>query len=982
MIYEEEPMSAIKGMKKKNRKSLVVMIILASLATLITIGMNVFSAHMDLYLGRGKAIVSQAKGTENWEKIYYKNDYDSKEALQGAANSLVEKIEAEGIVLLKNNGTLPLPAHGARPLRVTLLGRTAADPVYGGSGSGSVDLSSVVDLKTALQVRGFELNETVYKELENFASYTTRISNTGAKIRVYTNPRANIVMDRPGSSTYYIGEMPVQNYSSAAINSFKNYQDAAIVVFGRGGGEGGDLSQDIKGFDPNYEKGQHQLELNKDEKDLLALAKQHFENVIVLINSSSAMELGILENDPEIDSILWIGSPGQTGMYAVADVLKGTVNPSGRTVDIYPADFTRDPTFVNFGNFKYRNLHRGNAIGDGYFVHYEEGIYYGYRYYETAAEEGFINYDEAVVYPFGFGLSYTSFDWELVEQTLGSVDGTIVIKVKVTNTGSVAGKDVVQLYYAPPYYRGGIEKSSVVLADFAKTKLLQPGESDTVTLSIAVEDMASYDYKKHRAYVLEAGDYTLRLQTDSHRLKAGLPELTYHVDRTIVYKGNNHRQSDKIAVTNQFDDVSSLFVDEPKAGFILNMSRRDFAKTFPTAPVAEDYMANDDVIAAFQPWEASEYGDPRVKMPRTGAQNGVSLIDLRGKDFNDPLWELFLDQINPKDIASIVVNSAYATEGIPSLGKPATVDLDGPAGISAFMGNIHGTAYPSEVVIASTFNVDLAREMGRMVGNEALELGVNGWYAPAVNIHRSPFAGRNFEYYSEDPLLSGKLATAVVSGAADKGVYAFLKHFVLNDQETNRNNNGLATWANEQAIREIYLKPFEMVVKKARTTIRYIGDNKGTMMEKEIPAATALMSSFNRIGAVWTGGSVPLMQGVLRDEWGFTGVVISDFNLYPHMFVNQGLMAGTDYNITFASMKSIEDATSPTVVNYLRRTAHRLMYTIAHSNAMNGLVPGTTVRYTMAPWRVGLIIFDALLLLIIAVLLVRSKLWINKKEGV
>jgi beta-glucosidase len=298
------------------------------------------------------------------------------------------------------------------------------------------------------------------------------------------------------------------------------------------------------------------------------------------------------------------------------------------------------------------------------------------------------------------------------------------------------------------------------------------------------------------------------------------------------------------------------------------------------------------------------------------------------------------------------------------------------------MGNIHGTAYPSEVVIASTFNVDLAREMGRMVGNEALELGVNGWYAPAVNIHRSPFAGRNFEYYSEDPLLSGKLATAVVSGAADKGVYAFLKHFVLNDQETNRNNNGLATWANEQAIREIYLKPFEMVVKKARTTIRYIGDNKGTMMEKEIPAATALMSSFNRIGAVWTGGSVPLMQGVLRDEWGFTGVVISDFNLYPHMFVNQGLMAGTDYNITFASMKSIEDATSPTVVNYLRRTAHRLMYTIAHSNAMNGLVPGTTVRYTMAPWRVGLIIFDALLLLIIAVLLVRSKLWINKKEGV
>lgn len=956
--------------KKKRSRKLLVVAILGGLALIVTIGMTVFSAHMDLYLGRGKAIVRQATGTENWEKIYYQKDYESKEALQQAANKLVEQIEAEGIVLLKNNGTLPLKGPNNRPLRVTLLGRSAADPVYGGSGSGSVDLSSVVDLRTALKDRGFEINETVYSELAEFASYTTRISNTGATIRVYKNPRANIVMDRPGSSTYYIGEMPVNKYSSRAIASFKDYSDAAIVVIGRGGGEGGDLSQDIKGFDDNYVKGQHQLQLNKDERDLLELATRNFEKVIVLINSSSAMELGIVEKNPGVDSILWIGSPGQTGFYAVADILKGSVTPSGKTADIYPADFRKDPTFVNFGNFKYRNIHRGNAIGDGFFVHYEEGIYYGYRYYETAAKEGFINYDEAVVYPFGFGLSYTTFAWELVSQELGPADGRITLSVRVTNTGNYPGKDVVQLYYSPPYYKGGIEKAAVILADFAKTKLLKPGESDVVTLGVAIEDMASYDYKKDRAYVLEKGPYILTLQTDSHHVKEGIPEIVYTVDRSIVYSGSNHRHSDKTVVTNQFDDVSSLFVDEPKAGYILNMSRRDFAKTFPTAPVAEDYIANDMVLAGFQPWKASEHGDPRLKMPKTGAQNGVSLIDLRGKDFTDPLWDVFLDQINPEDIASIVVNSAYATEAIPSLGKPATVDLDGPAGISAFMGNIHGTAYPSEVVIASTFNTELAREMGRMVGNEALELGVNGWYAPAVNIHRSPFAGRNFEYYSEDPYLSGKLATAVVSGAADKGVYAFLKHYVLNDQETNRNNNGLATWANEQAIREIYLKPFEMVVKNAKTTIRYIADDKGTMKEKEISAATALMSSFNRIGAVWTGGSVPLMQRVLREEWGFTGVVISDFNLYPHMFVNQGLMAGTDYNITFASMKSMEDATSPTAVNYLRRTAHRLMYTIAHSNAMNGLVPGTSVRYTMAPWRIGLIVFDVFVAIIIAILLV------------
>jgi beta-glucosidase len=306
------------------------------------------------------------------------------------------------------------------------------------------------------------------------------------------------------------------------------------------------------------------------------------------------------------------------------------------------------------------------------------------------------------------------------------------------------------------------------------------------------------------------------------------------------------------------------------------------------------------------------------------------------------------------------VNSAYNTKAIPSLGKPATVELDGPAGISAFMGDIHGTAFPSEVVIASTYNVNLGREMGLMIGNEGLHYGVNGWYAPAVNIHRSPFAGRNFEYYSEDPTLSGKMATAVVSGAAEKGVYAFLKHYALNDQESNRNKNGVATWANEQVIREIYLKPFEMAVKNARATILYIGDEKGTLMEKEIPACTAVMSSFNRIGATWTGGSIPLMQGVLRDEWGFKGVVISDFNLYPHMFVNEGIAAGTDINITFDSMKSMEDTTSATAVTYLRRTAHRLMYTIANSNAMNGLVPGTTVRYTIAPWRVWLIVFDIL----------------------
>lgn len=952
--------------KKSTRRWVITMSVVAFLAIVITVGLQIFSAHADLYLGRGKAVITQAEGTESWPSTYYESDYDSLEATRAASAALIERVEAEGIVLLKNSGSLPMSATVGNPARITLLGRGAVDPVYGGSGSGSVDVSQAVNLKDAMEERGFEVNNQVFQALADFAK---------------TTARADIVMDKPNASSYEVGEMPVADYSSTLRSSFASFNDAAVVVIARAGGEGGDLTQDMEGFDDNYFEGQHQLELNKDEQDLIDLAKENFDTVIVLVNSSSAMELGLLEDDPGVDAIVWIGSPGQNGFYAVADVLNGTVTPSGRTVDIYAADFTVDPTFDNFGNFRYRNVHGANAIGDGYFVQYEEGIYYGYRYYETAAAEGFIDYDEAVVYPFGYGLSYTNFDWEVQDYELGDVDGRISVQVKVTNSGSrYSGKDVVQLYVSAPYYEGGIEKAEVVLADFAKTRLLAPGESDVVTLSLAVEDMASYDYKNERAYVLEEGDYGIRVQNNSHEMKEGVDEIIYTVDRTVVYSGGNHRISDETEVTNQFDDVSALFVDQPADGMILNMSRADFAGTFPSEPEGDDFVASEDIIASFGAWDPAEHEDPRARMPVTGENNGISLIAMRGRDFDDPAWEPFLDQIDPADIAAIVVSSAYATKAIPEVGKPATVDLDGPAGISAFMGDIKGSAFPSAVVMASTYNVDILHEIGVAIGNEGLQYGVNGWYAPAVNIHRSPFAGRNFEYYSEDPVLSGKLATAVVSGTAEKGVYSFLKHFALNDQETNRVNNGVATWANEQAIREVYLKPFEMVVKNASATIRYISDDQGTLGEREINASTAFMSSFNRIGATWTGGSVPLMNNVLREEWGFEGAVISDFNLYDHMFVNQGLMAGTDFNITFESMKSMQDSTSATAVTYLRRTAHRLLYTVAHSNAMNGLVPGTKVHYTIAPWRVVLIIIDILVVLFLAFGVFRV-LQLKKNQG-
>ncbi|WP_052078686.1 glycoside hydrolase family 3 protein [Spirochaeta lutea] len=945
--------------KKSRRRWIIGLSILGVFTIAVTVALNIFSAHADIYLGRGKAVVTQAEGTENLPSIYYEMDYPSYEALKEASDALVQEIEAEGMVLLKNNGALPLAETGSR---VTLLGRSAADPVYGGSGSGSVDVSLAVDLRTALEDRGFTVNPVAYREIEEFASYEMRRNQVGESIRAYKNPRGHIAMDRPSQSTYDIGEMPADQYSPQALESFSDYGDAAVIVLGRPGGEGGDLTQDMKGFDENYQPGQHQLELNQDEKDLITLAKQNFDRVVVVINSSAAMELGILEDDPGVDAILWAGSPGQSGFYAVADALRGAVNPSGRTVDIYARDFTADPTFNNFGHFQYENIHGGNASGEGFFVQYREGIYYGYRYYETAAAEGFIDYDRAVVYPFGYGLSYTDFAWQITGSRMGDTEGFIEVDVQVTNTGDrFAGKDVVQLYVSPPYYPGGIEKPEVVLADFAKTGLLAPGDSEVVTLSVRVEDLASYDYEDERAYVLEEGDYGIRIQDNSHDLKEGIQELSYRVDRTVVYNGNNHRTSDQQEVTNQFDDVSALFSDSPEKGRVVNLSRADFAGTFPQAPSGDDFEASEQVIQAFQAYVASEHADPDDEMPTIKAENGLYLIDMRGVDYDDALWEVFLDQIDPADIARIVISSAYTTAPIEDLGKPMTVDLDGPAGISAFMGDIHGSAFPSAVVIASTYNTDLASEMGRMVGNEGLAYGVNGWYAPAVNIHRSPFAGRNFEYYSEDPVLSGRMATGVVEGAADKGMYTFLKHFALNDQETNRVNNGVAVWANEQAIREIYLKPFEMVVKNAATTLPYLDAESGELREKPAKASTAFMSSFNRIGGVWAGGSEPLLQTVLRDEWGFEGTVISDFNLYSHMYVNQGLAAGTDINITFDSMKSIEDSSSPTAVQHLRRSAHRLFYTVANSSAMNGFVSGTTIHYTMAPWRIWLIVADVLI---------------------
>jgi beta-glucosidase len=963
-------------MNVKTKRRWIVFSILLVVVVALNIALNIFSGYADLYLGGRKAIVKQSAGTEKWDSQYYKSSYDSVEATEKAAGVMVEKIESEGIVLLKNDGTLPLNV-SVQP-KVTVLGRDAADPVYSGSGSGSVDLSSVVNFKSGLTNAGFDVNPAVYDVLKKYASYTEKVNAKGGKDRVYAHPKANIVMDKPEASSYYVGEMPVENYTPSVLNSFKMYNGAAVIMIGRGGGEGGDLARDMKGWDAHYTPGQHELQLNYDEKQLIKLAEENFEKVVVIVNASTQMELGVLKNDPKVNSVLWIGSPGQTGFNAVGKVLSGVVNPSGKTADIYPADFTKDPTFINFGNYQYSNINKNNAIGNAYFVEYEEGIYVGYRYYETAAVENFIKYGDAVVYPFGYGLSYTTFAWQVTGKKLGNTDGTISVDVKVSNTGSTAGKDIVEMYYSAPYYKGGIEKASVVLGDFAKTRLLAPGESQTLTLSIPVESMASYDYKNAKAYVLDKGDYKIRLQSDSHTMKTGVEEITYTVKNTIVYSGDNHRNSDKTVVTNEFDNVSSAFKDEPAAGYARNFSRADFAGTFPTAPTAADLVARDDVAAGWKAYKAADHINKDAVTPVFNKKNGLALINMRGLDYDSPLWDTFLDQLNPDEMSKAIMSAAYNTAELPSLGAPATKNFDGPAGFSSFMTTTHGIAYPSEIVIASSYNTELAKEMGEMVGEEGLALKLQGWYAPAMNTHRSPFSGRNFEYYSEDGLLSGKIAASVVSGCGDKGLMTFIKHFALNDQETNRVNNGIASWANEQAVREIYLKPFEIVVKTAKTPLKYYADMKGTLTEKNMNASTAVMCSFNRIGSTWSGGTNALQNTILRGEWGFRGFVLTDFNLYDYMYVNEGLNNGTDMMLTFSAMKSAEDMTSPTARNAIRTAAHNVCYAVANSSAMNGIVPGSTVVFKPAVWENVRIAVD----IVLAVLFILAALRIIiKKEN-
>ena len=831
------------------------------------------------------------------------------------SRAMAQELVQEGAVLLKDqDNALPL----AEGTAVNLFGYGSVDPIYGGSGSGASDTSSNIDLVTGLTNAGFTVNQ----ELVDFykKSGVSRAAQKGFE-----------------GSNFTPAEVPAEKYTDTLLQNAKAFSDVAIVTISRVGGEGGDLPQDM--YAAGYSKtddGRHYLELTQDEEDLLALIKaQGFSKVIALINSSNAMELGFLEDDA-IDAALWIGSLGSTGFNAVGEILSGKVNPSGRLSDTYAYDLTTAPAYWNAGDFTYANLKH-------HYVEYAEGIYVGYRFYETRYVDNTTGvcdeaaYAKAVQYPFGYGLSYTTFEQSIADYK--TTDSAIEMTVEVKNTGAVAGKDVVQVYYTAPYTIGGIEKSHVVLAGFAKTSLLQPGASEKVTVTFAPEDMASYDETGAKAYVLEAGTYQIKLMHNAHDV---IDQREYEVPATITYSGNNARSTDLVAATNEFEDVAQGQIQK-------YVSRADWEGALPTTRT-DGKTASAETVAAKENTPVYENNDS--DQPITIADHGLTLEDMTGLDYDDPKWNDLLEQLSVEDMTNMISNGGWSTPEVASVGKPATNDLDGPAGINSLVSNLKGVSFPSEVIVGSSWNTDLAQRFGTAFGAEAAANHVVGLYAPGMNIHRTPFSGRNFEYYSEDGLLSGKMGAAMVQGVDSQGVYTYIKHFALNDQESNRLS--ISVWANEQSIREIYLKPFELSVKEGGTT--------------------AVMSSYSRLGNTWAGASKALLTDVLRNEWGFHGMVVTDSAMgnTSWMDINLALRAGGDMMLCLMGVKL--DSSSNTAQQAMRRACHNILYTQANSIAIAAAVDNTPY------WLILLAIVDSILLIAIVLLLLK-RIPAGKKLG-
>lgn len=844
------------------------------------------------------------------------------------------KLAEEGFVLLKNeNAALPMN----RGARISVFSKNSVNLSYGGSGSGGFDTSNNKNLYESLNDAGFVTNPTLKNFYESSQSGPVRTANSSD-------------LDNGDNQKIATAETPQSKYTDAVRNSYADYSDAALVVITRIGGEGFDLPRYQGDSEGAVSADSHYLELDQNEIDLLtAVTDGTFKRVVVVFNTPSSFEATFLKDSAyaafadKIDAAVWIGFTGSNGITALGEILNGDVNPSGRLVDIWAADFTKNPSFVNFGTGCLPDTTDKYDGGMYYSVDYEEGIYVGYRYYETRGEtDGEDWYNANVVYPFGYGLSYTTFDWTVGDASASEIElgTTITVPVTVKNTGSVAGKEVVQLYASAPYTLGGIEKAHKVLVGFAKTKLLQPGESETVTVSFDPYSAASYDYRDANSngfsgYELEAGEYTLYVSRNAHESEKAIA-LNLAADVQIGTDPTTDSE-----VVNRYTDSEDFLDSDWQLDTML--SRADWEGTWPTPQTAQQHAGTDRL---YEEIRSEEHNNPTdfdsEEYPWFGEEPTLTLRNLLPSaeaegyepvvSYDDERWEELMMGCDEEEMIALINNGAYHTLAMESVGLPATIHGDGPSGFTCFMSKeqVNGTCqYVSEPVMASTWNINLMNELGEAIGEEgtigdkATGQPYSSIYAPGVNIHRSPFGGRCSEYFSEDPFISGMMGAAEVQGIQSRGVLPTVKHFVANEQETHRSIGGDLSWVSEQTLREIYLKPFEYTVKR--------GETRG------------IMSSFNRIGTRWTGGDYRLLTEILRNEWGFNGLVICDFNTIPqYMIPRMMFYAGGSLDLATqqSAMWTDCDTSDAGDAIVLMRAVKDVMYALVNSNAMNAEVIG------------------------------------------
>lgn len=909
--------------------------ILTILLLLATIIIQAFDN--TIYIFAGASFMELENKDENAQ--YYISDFSSSEEKQKYGEALCEQVEAEGAVLLKNeNETLPLE-QGAG---VSCFSSSSVNLVYGGTGSGNIDSENAPTLKSALENAGFRVNGSLWEFYSKGAG-----SN-------YVRDPGGLFQGKSAS----ISEVPWELYTQEVKESVKEYSDAAIVVFSRVGGEGSDLTSQ----EENY------LELNQEERDMLKnvcrmKAEGNVKRVVVLINSANTLQMDWLLDDAyDIDACLWIGDVGITGINAVADILAGTITPSGRLADTWCYDTYSSPAMANFVSSVYDGAEELNEKMKNYVV-YQEGIYVGYRYYETRYEDyvmgtgnaGNYTYEAEVAYPFGYGQSYTQFAYSDMSVQYEAETDQFVVEVKVTNVGDTfAGKHTIQVYSQSPYTdydkNNGVEKSSVTLCGFGKTKLLKPGEAETVRIRVDKRDLASYDAYGEKTYILDAGDYYLTIGENAHAAVNNILSAKGYTeantdgrmkesgDASMVYKWTQSKfDAESYATTavtgyeieNQFEEADLNYY-ENGAQSIQYVSRNDWVGTFPTGSVALQLTEQLKQDIQFLQYDNSNY--PEMDMPIMNAKNGLNAYDMIGLEYEDPLWDALLDELSFEEMESLIGDSFHWTMPIESINLPATRDENGPQGLTASLirgSTISATGFTSEDVMAATYNLELMEQIGYVIGEDCLTAGVSHLYGSGNNIHRTPYGGRNFEYFSEDGFLAGELSAVEIAAIQSKGVNVLMKHFALNDCEKNR--SGLSTWANEQSIREIYLKAFQAPVEEA--------------------GANGVMTAYNRIGAIWAGGNYELVTNVLRKEWGCTGMVITDNAHSGYMNGPDGIMSGgsTFDVMTKDSYQEYKD--DPVIVTAMREACHRNIYAIVNSCAMNGIGENTVVKLVTA-WPV------------------------------